>query len=60
LRGAAILSSPASSYSLTAVIDCDVHQNFNSLHDLVPWLDPAFRDYVEVGGYTGFQLPNYP
>jgi predicted TIM-barrel fold metal-dependent hydrolase len=42
------------------MIDCDVHQNFNSLHDLVPWLDPAFRDYVEVGGYAGFQLPNYP
>jgi len=42
------------------MIDCDVHQNFNSLHDLVPWLDPAFRDYVEVGGYTGYQLPNYP
>jgi predicted TIM-barrel fold metal-dependent hydrolase len=42
------------------MIDCDVHQNFNSLHELVPWLDPAFRDYVEVGGYTGYQLPNYP
>jgi predicted TIM-barrel fold metal-dependent hydrolase len=42
------------------MIDCDVHQNFNSLRDLEPWLDPAFRDYLEVGGYTGFQLPNYP
>jgi predicted TIM-barrel fold metal-dependent hydrolase len=42
------------------VIDCDVHQNFNSLKDLLPWMDPAFREYVEVGGYTGFQLPNYP
>ena len=27
------------------MIDCDVHQNFNSLRDLEPWLDPAFRDY---------------
>ncbi len=42
------------------MIDCDVHQNFNSLRELEPWLDPAFRDYVEVGGYNGFQLPNYP
>jgi predicted TIM-barrel fold metal-dependent hydrolase len=42
------------------LIDCDVHQNFNSLGELLPWLDPAFHDYVEVGGYTGFQLPNYP
>ncbi len=42
------------------MIDCDVHQNFNSLRDLEPWLDPAFRDYVDVGGYGGFTLPNYP
>ena len=42
------------------MIDCDVHQNFNSLRDLEQWLDPAFRDYVEVGGYGGFALPNYP
>ncbi|MGH2821431.1 MAG: amidohydrolase family protein [Thermoleophilaceae bacterium] len=42
------------------MIDCDVHQNFNSLKDLLSWLDPAFRDYVERGGYHGFELPNYP
>jgi hypothetical protein len=42
------------------MIDCDVHQNFDSLRELATWLDPAFRDYLEVGGYTGFQLPNYP
>jgi uncharacterized protein len=42
------------------MIDCDVHQNFNSLRDLLPWLDPAFRDYVTEGGYGGFTLPNYP
>ena len=42
------------------MIDCDVHQNFNSLRDLAPWLDRAFRDYIEIGGYTGYTLPNYP
>jgi uncharacterized protein len=42
------------------MIDCDVHQNFNSLKDLLPWLDPAFRGHVEHGGYQGFELPNYP
>lgn len=42
------------------MIDCDVHQNFNGLRDLAPWLDPSFREYVEIGGYTGLQLPNYP
>jgi predicted TIM-barrel fold metal-dependent hydrolase len=43
-----------------AVIDCDVHQNFDHVQDLVPWLDPAFRDYVVHGGYGGYSLPNYP
>ena len=42
------------------MIDCDVHQNFNSLHDLVPWLDPQYRDFVEQGGFSGLELPNYP
>jgi predicted TIM-barrel fold metal-dependent hydrolase len=45
---------------MRSVIDCDVHQNLNSLRELVPYLDPAFREYLERGGYTGFQLPNYP
>ena len=42
------------------MIDCDVHQNFDALSDLLPWIDPAFRDYVTEGGYGGFTLPNYP
>lgn len=42
------------------MIDCDVHQNFNRLGDLAPWLDPEYRDFVECGGYDGLQLPNYP
>jgi hypothetical protein len=42
------------------MIDCDVHQNFDHVQDLVPWLDPAFRDYVVHGGYGGYSLPNYP
>ncbi|HEY7196239.1 MAG TPA: amidohydrolase family protein [Gaiellaceae bacterium] len=42
------------------MIDCDVHQNFDHVQDLVPWLDPAFRDYVIHGGYGGYSLPNYP
>jgi uncharacterized protein len=42
------------------MIDCDVHQNFNHVQDLLPWLDPAHRDYVVHGGYGGYSLPNYP
>jgi hypothetical protein len=43
-----------------SVVDCDVDQNFNHLRDLLPWIDPPFRGYVEHGGYDGRQLPNYP
>lgn len=42
------------------MIDCDVHQNFNRLQDLVPWLDPKYRDFVVHGGFGGLDLPNYP
>jgi uncharacterized protein len=42
------------------VIDCDVHNNLNSLSELGPWLDPTWRQYIESGGYGGFSLPNYP
>jgi hypothetical protein len=42
------------------VIDCDVHNNLNSLSELGPWLDPTWRQYVDSGGYGGFSLPNYP
>lgn len=41
------------------MIDCDVHQNFNRLSDLLPWIDPAYRDYVLHAGFGGFELPNY-
>jgi len=41
------------------VIDCDVHQNFNRVSDLLPWVDPAHRDYFLHAGFGGFDLPNY-
>jgi uncharacterized protein len=41
------------------VIDCDVHQNFNHVSDLLPWVDPAHRDYFLHAGFGGFELPNY-
>jgi len=41
------------------MIDCDVHQNFNRLSDLLPWIAPAHRDYVLHAGFGGFELPNY-
>ncbi len=41
------------------MIDCDVHQNFDSLSELLPWIDPAHRDYIRHSGFGGFELPNY-
>ena len=41
------------------MIDCDVHRNFGSLRDLLPWVDPAYRDYLRCAGFGGFELPNY-
>lgn len=41
------------------MIDCDVHQNLGRLSELLPWLDPAYRDYLRHAGFSGFELPNY-
>ena len=41
------------------MIDCDVHQNFNRLSDLLPWVDTAYRDFVLHAGFGGFELPDY-
>ena len=41
------------------MIDCDVHQNFNRMSDLLPWVDPAYRDYFLHAGFGGFEFPNY-
>ncbi len=42
------------------MIDCDIHPGLRDVKDLVPWLDPAFRDYVLHGGYGGYALPTSP
>jgi predicted TIM-barrel fold metal-dependent hydrolase len=42
------------------MIDCDVHQNFNSLSELFPYLSAAHRDHIVNGGYGGLSLPSYP
>jgi hypothetical protein len=33
------------------MIDCNFHQNFNRLSDLLPWVDPAQRDFVLHAGF---------
>jgi len=41
------------------MIDCDVHQDHNSLDELRPWLDPRFRPRL-LGGDASFAMPAYP
>jgi len=44
---------------VSAVIDCDVHQDHDSLDDLRPWLDQRFRRRFP-GGAGSFAMPVYP
>jgi len=42
------------------MIDCDVHQNFNSIHALLPYLPEVHREHILRGGYAGVGFPEYP
>jgi len=42
------------------MIDCDVHQNFESIEDLFPYLPEVHREHIVHGGYHGVSLPEYP
>jgi predicted TIM-barrel fold metal-dependent hydrolase len=45
---------PAGDYLLAvALIDCDVHNNWDSADVLLPYLPPAFREYMERGELPG-------
>ena len=41
------------------MIDCDVHQNFRSISDLLPYLPETHREHIVHGGYAGISLPEY-
>ena len=41
------------------MIDCDVHQTFRSLDDLLPYLPEVHREHIVHGGYSGIGLPEY-
>jgi predicted TIM-barrel fold metal-dependent hydrolase len=38
------------------LIDCDVHHKYGNLSALLPWVDPAYRDYFCHVGFGGFKL----
>ena len=41
-------------------IDCDIHLPLPSIADLMPYLDPHWRDSVVARGIDGFDLASYP
>ena len=41
------------------MIDCDVHQTFRTLDDLLPYLPEVHREHIVHGGYSGVRLPEY-
>ena len=41
------------------MIDCDVHQNFRSIAELLPYLPETHREHILHGGYAGIGLPEY-
>jgi predicted TIM-barrel fold metal-dependent hydrolase len=42
------------------VIDCDLHPQYNDIKDLIPYMDPAYRYFMEGAGFGGFDLPTIP
>src|SRR3954454_23655044 len=41
-------------------IDCDVHPALPSLRDLLPYLEPYWREQVTLRGIDGLDLAAYP
>ncbi|MBV9715847.1 MAG: hypothetical protein JOZ64_10765 [Solirubrobacterales bacterium] len=42
------------------LIDCDIHIGYETLRDLVPFLDGATAEIVEQSGTNGLGMPSYP
>src|SRR5689334_8942573 len=42
------------------LIDCDVHVGYDSLLDLVEYLDGPTREHVTHAGTNGLAMPSYP
>src|SRR5688500_16651891 len=42
------------------LVDCDIHVGYESLDDLLPYLDPPTRELVTSSGTSGLVMPSYP
>lgn len=39
------------------LLDADVHESISSLKDLIPYLQPPYRDWIANGAWRGFSQP---
>src|SRR5919108_2884053 len=42
------------------LFDCDIHLGYETLADLLPYLDPPTRELVLHSGTNGLAMPSYP
>jgi predicted TIM-barrel fold metal-dependent hydrolase len=42
------------------LVDCDIHVGYESIADLLPYLDPPTRELVIASGTNGLAMPSYP
>jgi hypothetical protein len=42
------------------LIDCDIHVGYETLGELVPYLDGATAELVQQSGTNGLGMPSYP
>ncbi len=42
------------------LVDCDIHVGYETLDDLLPYLDPPTRELVTSSGTSGLVMPSYP
>ncbi len=42
------------------LIDVDIHVGYDTIADLLPYLDPATAELVEQSGTNGLMMPSYP
>src|SRR5512133_500895 len=45
---------------LVVLVDCDIHVGYESVADLLPYLDPPTRELVIASGTNGLAMPSYP
>jgi uncharacterized protein len=60
LRQVVVNTHRRKAYDHRVLVDCDIHVGYESLDDLLPYLDPPTRELVTSSGTSGLVMPSYP